>query len=94
MHLLQMFGQQPFGTICDNASANFTFRFRPNFVHSLSFWAMLGGQGGADGWEAWLISSSGPKPRNIKKNHYFVIKKILKPYTEKVQKIECKYCKT
>jgi len=26
----QMFGQQPFGTICDNASANFTPPFQPN----------------------------------------------------------------
>jgi hypothetical protein len=30
MHLLQMLGQQPFGTICDNANANFTLPFRPN----------------------------------------------------------------
>jgi hypothetical protein len=30
MHLLQMLGQQPFGTICNNVSANFTFPFWPN----------------------------------------------------------------
>jgi len=43
MHLLQMFGQQPIGTICNNASVNFTHPFWPNFVHSSSFWAKLGG---------------------------------------------------
>jgi hypothetical protein len=26
----QMLRQQPFGTICNNASANFTLSFRPN----------------------------------------------------------------
>jgi len=44
MHLFQMFGQQPFGIICNNASANFTFPFRPNHLQ-----AILGGQGGAGG---------------------------------------------
>ncbi len=31
MHLFQMLGQQPFNTICDNASGNFTLPFQPNF---------------------------------------------------------------
>jgi hypothetical protein len=30
MHLLKMFGQQQFGTIWNNAHANFTFPFWPN----------------------------------------------------------------
>jgi len=34
MHLLQMRSQRPFGTICNNASVNFTFHFDPTFVHS------------------------------------------------------------
>jgi len=44
-----MLGQQPFGTICDNASANIALPFDPTFVHSLSFRTKLGGQGGAGG---------------------------------------------
>ncbi len=50
------------------------FHFDPTFIHSLSFWAKLGGQGGAGGCEIWSVSSSKPKQKNIKKNHYFVIK--------------------
>jgi hypothetical protein len=50
------------------------FHFDPTFVHSLSFRAKLGGHGVAGGGETWLISSFGPKPKNILKNHYFVIK--------------------
>jgi len=42
------------------------FHFDLTFVHSLSFRAKLGGQGDADGSKAWLISSSKPKPKNIK----------------------------
>jgi hypothetical protein len=30
MHLLQMLGQQPFGIICENVSANFKLPFWPN----------------------------------------------------------------
>ncbi len=41
------------------------FHFDPTFIHSLSFRAILSGQGGADGWETWLISNSRPKPKNI-----------------------------
>jgi hypothetical protein len=52
MHLLQMFRQQSSGMICDNASANFKLPFWPNFHPSLSFRAILGGQGGAGGWKA------------------------------------------
>ncbi len=33
----------------------------------LSFQTILSGQGGVNGWEAWSISSSEPKPKNIKK---------------------------
>ncbi len=43
------------------------FHFDPTFVYYLSFWAKLGGQGGASGWETWLVSSSGPRPKNTKK---------------------------
>jgi hypothetical protein len=50
------------------------FHFDATFVHSLSFRAKLGGQGGVGGWETWSVSSSKPKPKNIFKNHYFVIK--------------------
>jgi hypothetical protein len=32
MHILQMLGQQPFGTICDNANANFTLPFETFIV--------------------------------------------------------------
>jgi len=49
MHRFQMFGQQPFGTICDNASANFTLPFRPNLCPFFVLRAKLGGQGGVDG---------------------------------------------
>jgi len=49
--------------------------FDSTFVHSLSFQTKLGGQGGANGWETWLVSSFRPKPKNIFKNHYSVIKK-------------------
>jgi len=53
------------------------FHFNPTFIHFLSFWTILGGQGGVDGWEAWSVSSCGFKPRNIYIyiNIYFVIKK-------------------
>jgi hypothetical protein len=44
-----MFGQQSFGTICDNASANFTFPFQPNLHPFFVLPAKLGGQGGAGG---------------------------------------------
>jgi len=40
------------------------FHFDPTFVHSLSFRAKLGGQRSASGWEAYSVSSSGPKPKN------------------------------
>jgi len=43
------------------------FHFDPTFVHSLSFQAKLGGQGGVDDLETWSVSSSGPKLKNIKK---------------------------
>jgi hypothetical protein len=79
-----MFGQQPFGAICDNASANFIFPFQPNLRPFLSFQTILGGQGGASGLKAWSVSSSEPKSKNrLRKCHYFVIKKILtlKPHT-------------
>jgi hypothetical protein len=42
------------------------FHFDPTFVHSLSFRAKLGGQGGAGGWETWSVSSSGPKFKKSK----------------------------
>ncbi len=51
MHLFQMFGQQPFGRIYDSVNANFTFPFQPNLHPFLSFQAILGGQGGVDGWK-------------------------------------------
>ncbi len=65
----KMFGQQPFGKICDNANANFTFPFWP-CLHPLflSFQTILSGQGGVCGWEPWLVSSCGPKPKIIKEN--------------------------
>jgi hypothetical protein len=44
-----MLDQQPFGTICENASANFTLPFDPTFVRSLSFQAKLGAEWGANG---------------------------------------------
>ncbi len=31
------------------------------------FLAKLGGQGDVGGWKDWLVSSSKPKPKNIKK---------------------------
>jgi hypothetical protein len=34
------------------------FHFNPTFVHFLSFWTKLSGQGGVGGWEAWLIQVS------------------------------------
>jgi hypothetical protein len=43
------------------------FHFDSPFIHSLSFRAKLSGQGGAGGYETWSVSSSGPKPKNIKK---------------------------
>ncbi len=37
MHLFQMLGQQPFGIVCDSASANFALPFRPNLRPFLVF---------------------------------------------------------
>jgi hypothetical protein len=42
------------------------FHLDPTFVHSLSFRAKLGGQRNASGWEACLVSNSGPKPKKWK----------------------------
>jgi hypothetical protein len=44
------------------------FNFYPIFIHSLSFLAILGGEGDVDGWEAWSVSSSRFKPKIIKAN--------------------------
>jgi hypothetical protein len=49
MHLFQMFGQQPFGTIATMQVSILYFHFDLTFVHFLSFRAILGGQGGIDG---------------------------------------------
>jgi hypothetical protein len=43
-----MFGQQPFGTICDNANANFTLSFQLNLHPFFGLQNKLGGQGGVD----------------------------------------------
>jgi hypothetical protein len=52
------------------------FHLNPTFIYSLSFQAILGGQGGVSGWKAWLISNSEPKPKTIKEiSLYFVIEK-------------------
>jgi hypothetical protein len=84
MHLLQMFNQQPFGTICDNASANFTFTFKPNLC---PFFVLLSQIRWTRGCQ-WLRNLVDFKFRITtkkyqKKNHYIVIKKslTLKPYT-------------
>jgi hypothetical protein len=41
------------------------FHFDLTFVHFLSFQAKLSGQRGADGSEAWSVSSFELKPKNI-----------------------------
>jgi hypothetical protein len=52
------------------------FHLDPTFIYSLSFQAILGGQGSVSGWKAWLVSNSEPKPKIIKEvSLYFVIKK-------------------
>jgi hypothetical protein len=61
MHLLQMFGQQPFGTIGDNASANFTLPFQPNFCPFFVLRNQIKWTRGVCGWEAWSISNYGFK---------------------------------
>jgi len=76
MHLLQMLGQQPFGIICDNVSANFTLPFQPKLC---PFFVLPNQIRWARGcW--WLRNLVGFKFQiQIKKyqkgNHYFVIKK-------------------
>jgi hypothetical protein len=53
------------------------FHFDPTFVHSLSFRAKLGGQRSASGWEAYSVSSFGPKPKNeSSKNRMQVLQNI------------------
>jgi hypothetical protein len=59
------------------------FHFERTFIHFLSFRTKLDGQGGVGGWKTWSVSSSRPKPKNIKSKSLFCNKKILtrKPYT-------------
>jgi hypothetical protein len=49
MHFLQMLGQQPFGMICNNTSANFTLPFWPNLHPFFILSSHIRWKGGADG---------------------------------------------
>jgi hypothetical protein len=76
MHLLQMLGQQPFGAICDNASANFALPFLPNLCPFFVLPSQIRWTRGCQ----WLRNLVGFKfwtqiKKYQKVNHYFVIKK-------------------